>query len=290
MKKNIIIFILILVLGLLVFGWENREFYENEIDEGTDLVEKDNDKPETGPDDKEKDDEFELPEEKPYSDEDPIDLPSVSIIIDDLGNNLAIDMSIDDIDADLTLAVLPFRDHTLQVAEFFSKRQEMILHLPLEPVSEENIEDRMLKVDMTQEEMERFLNESLKELRHYVVGVNNHKGSRFTSDREAMSVLLDAIKQEDLFFVDSFTIGASKGFSLAREKGIKTAVRDVFLDNSRDPDDIRDKLLEAVRLAEEKGEAIAIGHSSPETISVLVEEIPRLKERANFVPVSEVLR
>lgn len=289
MIKNIIIFILVLILGFLLFGLGNMRFQENAEEEKSESPKERNDLSDDNSND-EKKPETEASDDEFLNEKDVADLPRVSIIIDDLGNNLATDMSIADIDADLTLAVLPFKNHTLQVAEFFSGRQELMLHLPLEPISENAFEEQMINVNMTSEEMERFLNESLKELGSYVEGVNNHKGSHFTSDREAMSTLLELIKKENLFFVDSFTIGTSEGFPLAREKGIKTAVRDVFLDNSKDLDDIRDKLLETVRLAEDKGEAIAIGHSLPETILILVEEIPRLKERVNFVPVSEILK
>ncbi len=291
MLKNIVIFTLILVLGLLLSGWDHMTGSQSVVvDNGNEIDGEEDGLARKDPADNGKEPTPETPHHEPPFEDEPSDLPMVSIIIDDLGNNREHDMSIANIEADVTLAVLPFRDHTLEVAEFFANRKEMILHLPLEPMSESEFEERMMKVDMTFEEMAGLLNESLEELGSYVEGVNNHKGSRFTSDRRAMGTLLDIISEEDLFFVDSFTIGTSKGYALAKEKGIDTAVRDVFLDNSRDPEDIRNKLLKTVRLAEEQGEAIAIGHSSPETISVLVEEIPKLEDRVNFVPVSELLR
>ncbi|MGM0482883.1 MAG: divergent polysaccharide deacetylase family protein [Patescibacteria group bacterium] len=290
MLKNITILILFLILIFLVLVFVQDRDNKGELNEENTPTEEGADRSDnSSKEDEESDEEERVHEERPIK-EDPQDLPSVSIVIDDLGNNLTTDMSIADIDSELTLAVLPFREHTLEVAKFFSGKREMILHLPLEPMSESDVEDRMMKAHMTDDEIVKFLDKSLEELRPYVSGVNNHKGSLFTSDREAMSVLLKAVKREDLFFVDSFTIGESKGYLLAQEMDIKTGVRDVFLDNSRDPEDIRDKLFETVRSAEEKGSAIAIGHSNPETISVLRKEIPELKERVKFVPVSEVLR
>ncbi len=289
MNKYLIIFLLVLISGFIILGLEDLSSEDSAESNNGDSVEDQDGRFENKPD-TDKDTAIDIPHEEPVKEKDTADLPRVSIIIDDLGNNLTTDRSIKDIDADLTLAILPFRNNTLEAARSLSGQQELILHLPLEPMSDKDIEEQMLTVDMTLEEQSTFLTASLEELGPYVKGVNNHKGSRFTSDREAMRTLLQLVQEKDRFFVDSFTIGDSQVASLAREMGIKTAVRDVFLDNSRDPEDIRARLLEVVQLAEENGEAIAIGHSTPETITVLREELPELKERVNFVPVSEILK
>ncbi len=213
------------------------------------------------------------------------ELPQVSIIIDDLGNSFSVDRTIEEIDANLTLAVLPFRGDTKKVVEFFKNKQEIILHLPLEPISEDQKEEKMITTSMDREEIRDFLHKALEEVD--AEGVNNHKGSLFTADEDSMRMLLE--EMESLFFVDSFTIGTSKVVPLAKEMGIKNTKRDIFLDNSRNVEDIRNELYKLINLAEEKGSAIAIGHSFPETISVLREEIPKIKDRVEFVHVSNLL-
>ncbi len=43
------------------------------------------------------------------------------------------------------------------------------------------------------------------------------------------------LQARGFFFLDSLTIGKSTGYRLAREYGVPTVVRDVSLDNDRDP-------------------------------------------------------
>jgi hypothetical protein len=68
----------------------------------------------------------------------------------------------------------------------------------------------------------------------YAVGANNHMGSRFTEDRPKMRTVLTVLKEKRMYFVDSKTTPASVGDVLAREMGIRTAARTVFLDNEED--------------------------------------------------------
>ena len=69
-----------------------------------------------------------------------------------------------------------------------------------------------------------------------------------------------------------------------------TASRDVFLDDSQDPPDIRRQLDEAIRDAKLHGTAIAIGHPHPATLQVLSEELPRLqREGVNLVFASQLV-
>jgi len=233
-------------------------------------------------------------EEEPVNDEEEkIVEGRVAIIIDDLGYNPELDKKLAEIDFSLTLAVLPFREHTGKAINTFKEREnfELILHLPLGPISEAQHEEKMAMVDMSREEIASFLDESLEEMQGTVKGLNNHKGSKFTSDSLNMGWLLEEIKARELFFIDSFTVGASVGYSLAKEMNIPTARRDVFLDVIDDPREIRDRLYELEEKAREKGSAIAIGHHTENTIKVLKEELPAMEERGiKPVFISELLK
>jgi polysaccharide deacetylase 2 family uncharacterized protein YibQ len=82
------------------------------------------------------------------------------------------------------------------------------------------------------------------------------------------------------------------GTSLAAalDAGIPAARRDVFLDSSRDPADIRAQLERLKRKARSHGVAVAIGHPYPETIALLEESLPALIEEGfELVPASAVL-
>jgi polysaccharide deacetylase 2 family uncharacterized protein YibQ len=64
-----------------------------------------------------------------------------------------------------------------------------------------------------------------------------------------------------------------------------------FLDDVREAGAIRKQIELAIRGAEEKGAAIAIGHPHKETLEALREMLPQLEARGvELVYVSEVLR
>jgi len=257
---------------------------------------KDVEPPATAPAKDQKQNDPEKEQETPPQGEEPAkkpeeDRPQVAIIIDDLGYNPELDRELYQLDQPLTVAVLPFRSNTQKTAETFAAKDdfELLLHLPLEPMDAEHKEEKMATVDMTREEIASFLDDSLQEVEG-VEGVNNHKGSRFTSNRAQMGYLLEEVRQRDLFFVDSYTLGDSIGYPLALDMGIPTARRDVFLDYDNDKQAIIGQLRQLEEVALENGTAIGIGHHRKNTIQALKEELPRMKERGiELVMVSEIL-
>ena len=73
--------------------------------------------------------------------------------------------------------------------------------------------------------------------------------------------------------------------------GLRSARRDVFLDNRSDPDYIRAQVRQLKALASSRGVAIGIGHDRQATLEVLIEMMPQLaKEGYKFVFVSEVTK
>lgn len=57
---------------------------------------------------------------------------------------------------------------------------------------------------MTDEEVHAKVTAAIKDV-PYAIGMNNHMGSKVTSDKRIMSVVLDVCKEHGLFFVDSRT-------------------------------------------------------------------------------------
>ena len=115
-------------------------------------------------------------------------------------------------------------------------------------------------------------------------------GSLFTTDEDKMRILLEGIKEKNLFFVDSLTNSKSCGYKIAKELGIKAGKRDIFLDISSDPEEINKRIDELLKIAKEKGSAIAIGHAKIQTINVLKERIKDFEENGiDIVPVSFIL-
>ena len=216
----------------------------------------------------------------------------IAIIIDDLGYYPELNSELLKLEESLTLAILPSLENTEKAVNDFKGRDnfELILHMPMEPIDEIHREDFMLFIDHSKEEMKDLFSDALIQMNGQAVGVNNHKGSKFTSNSEKTREFLELVRDENLFFVDSYTIGTSVGYDLAKELSISTAKRDVFLDYVDEKEGIRDRLRELEELALERGWAIAIGHHKENTIRVLQEELPKMRERGiKFVKVSELL-
>jgi polysaccharide deacetylase 2 family uncharacterized protein YibQ len=216
----------------------------------------------------------------------------VAIIIDDVGWNLSIIKEIEKINKPLTLSILPKAPYSKKILdELKDKNYELMLHIPLEPSPPSQCLDKgLIKVDMNEEEIKEVFEDDIKEFLPYVKGINNHMGSLYTINEEKMRILLENIKEKNLFFVDSLTNSKSCGYKIAKELGIKTGKRDVFLDISNDPENINKKIDELLEIAKEKGSAIAIGHAKKETINILKERISDFDENGiKIVPVSKLL-
>lgn len=101
--------------------------------------------------------------------------------------------------------------------------------------------------------------------------INNHTGSLFTSDTQAMRRLFRALQKHELVFVDSVTTSTTKGAFVAKEFNQKPIKRDIFLDNDDKTPAIKDKIKEAVQIAHKKGFAIAIAHPKKNTFKALTQ-------------------
>ncbi|MCM8830509.1 MAG: divergent polysaccharide deacetylase family protein, partial [Candidatus Omnitrophica bacterium] len=222
----------------------------------------------------------------------------IGIIIDDLGWNKEIAKEIEKINRPIAVSILPYAPYSIEVFNEFKRNDaiEILLHLPLEPRPPvQSLDKGVIKTEMSNEEINRQFYEALKNFYPGVKGVNNHQGSLFTSDEEKMRILLGAIQSKNLFFVDSMTARQSKGYILAKEMGIKTAKRDIFLDNKSDPEYIEGQIRELVGTAKKEGKAIGIGHARRTTIEVLKNILPAArgwrgilkgKTRASPVPIA----
>jgi polysaccharide deacetylase 2 family uncharacterized protein YibQ len=119
------------------------------------------------------------------------------------------------------------------------------------------------------------------------VGVNNHEGSRFTADETGLVPVMARLWERGLFFFDSRTGARSKGESVAREMGVMTASRDIFLDD--DPDAVAAQLAALARQAQRHGVAIAIGHPHDATLTILKEWLAQ-DHGVTLVPLDEAMR
>ena len=110
------------------------------------------------------------------------------------------------------------------------------------------------------------------------IAMNNHMGSRATSDEKLMHALANVMLKEDLPFLDSYTYGGSVVEKVFRQYRLPSLKRDVFLDNVNEHEPIRKQLRLAVDVALKYGEAVAIGHDRPVTYEVLKEMVDEIDE------------
>ncbi len=199
----------------------------------------------------------------------PMRLPAIAIVIDDVGVNVRQMEATLALPGQITIAVLPYAPNAAQLArEARARGHEVMLHLPMQPLGAENPGPHALTVSLSPAEFDRRLAWNLAQLDGYV-GVNNHMGSRLTSDRPAMTKLLDVLRQRGLLFLDSRTGPRSVGTEISRSKGVPNLQRDIFLDHVITPENIRRQLQLTEAVARRNGFAIAIGHPHPATLAAL---------------------
>ena len=216
--------------------------------------------------------------------------PLVAIVIDDMGDRQNTGQALIALDLPLSFAFLPFTPFSEALQkEARAKGRDILLHLPLEPVdSKANPGPGALTTAMDPETMRSRFREALQTVPS-AVGISNHMGSRFTADPKAMRTLLPLVRERNLFFLDSVTGAKSVAYDLAREMGIQTERRTVFLDNDQNPDKIQAQLELLVQLAGEHGQAVGIGHPYPATVAALRRYQTQLRTRAEMVGVSRLV-
>ena len=219
--------------------------------------------------------------------------PRIAIIIDDMGPNRRRARQVINLEAPLTLSFFPSSSNSGELAkEALEKGKEVMLHMPMEPKGfpEINPGKGALLMSMTDEELARKIRENLDTIPS-VKGVNNHMGSRFMEDEHRVNILMKELKAQKLFFLDSRTTANTVGYRTARELGIKTGQRDVFLDNnSYEEAEIKKNISELANIAKNEGKAIGIAHPHPSTIRSLREMIPRLRQTGiEIVPLSDLM-
>ena len=218
-------------------------------------------------------------------------LPSVALIIDDLGYDKQIAKKFAQLNVPLTFSILPhspFQQKIVRLAE--SKGLEIMLHLPMEPNEYPSVDPGpgTLLVSMSADELIAQLDNNLSTLPN-VKGVNNHMGSRLTVESTQLYQIFSVLKQRGLYFIDSRTSPESLCEPSARLFQIPFAQRDVFLDHYPRPDFIRKQIKELIRIARHSGQAVGILHPHATTLKILKEMLPDLQKQVHLVPASRIV-
>ncbi|MDL1967323.1 MAG: divergent polysaccharide deacetylase family protein [Deltaproteobacteria bacterium] len=218
-------------------------------------------------------------------------LPKVAIIIDDIGYDRKIAEKFLNLDAVLTLSLLPhslFQDKIARKAH--EKGFETMLHLPMEPLEYPLVDPGpgTLLTSMSPDELIIQLNKNIDAI-PFIKGVNNHMGSKMTTSSTQIYQIFSILKKRNLFFIDSRTTSKSLCKPSARLLQLSFAQRDVFIDHIQEPDFIRKQINLLIRIAGKHGEAIGIAHPHIITYNILRELLPELQKKVQLVPASKIV-
>ncbi|WP_103642648.1 divergent polysaccharide deacetylase family protein [Campylobacter concisus] len=143
-----------------------------------------------------------------------------------------------------------------------------MIHLPMQAKHFDSPEIGTLTINESFESMHEKIKKIRKDFPRAKY-TNNHTGSRFTSDYDAMDKAYRALIEQGFIFVDSKTIAQTAVARAAKKYNQPYISRDIFLDDDPSAGAVRRELIAAVNLAKKRGYAIAIGHPKKNTIAVI---------------------
>ena len=203
---------------------------------------------------------------------------TISIIIDDLGNNLGNGQRAINLPGAMTYAILPHSPYSHRLAEQAHRSgKEVMLHMPMDNTHDRALGPGGLTVKQDRVHYEQRLQQAIAAT-PYISGINNHMGSRLTANPERMQWLMQSLKNYPLYFVDSRTSARSVAATTASNHQIPTLERDIFLDHEPNIAFIDKQFKRLIQIARKKGSAVAIGHPYPSTLNYLEGVLPRLND------------
>ncbi len=125
----------------------------------------------------------------------------IALIIDDIGYDQNMAMALYELDPNISFSVLPWSPHGRTIAGILrDKGAQILLHLPMEPVQfpDVNPGPGALLTGMSPDELITQLEKNLEDVPG-VSGVNNHMGSRLTTEATQMYQIFTILKKRDLF-------------------------------------------------------------------------------------------
>ena len=215
----------------------------------------------------------------------------VAVIIDDMGVDRLRSAKVAVLPGPLTLSYMTYAPHAAeQSAAARAHGHELMMHMPMQPLASLDAGPDVLSEQLPPAELRRRVEADLDRFPGFV-GVNNHMGSKFTANAPGMKIVMQALHQRGLLFIDSMTTPKSVGMAEAREAGVPTARRNIFLDDVEDQASVARQLAKAEEQAKSAGSVIVIGHPHDGTIAALAAWLPTLQKKGiTLVPVTAVVK
>ncbi|MGC6389488.1 divergent polysaccharide deacetylase family protein [Ewingella sp. S1.OA.A_B6] len=213
----------------------------------------------------------------------------LAILIDDFGYRQQNENQVLQMPKAVSIAIFPNAPDTrVMMEKAHQQGREILIHLPMAPLSKQPLEKDTLTPSMSREEVKRIVDKAIASV-PYAVGINNHMGSAMTSSLPGMENVMQAMNAHNLFFLDSMTIGNTRSVQAAAGTRVRVIKRNVFLDDVQNEAEIRRQFERAIQLARRNGYAIAIGHPHPTTVRVLQQMLPNLPSDIVLVRPSDLL-
>ena len=202
--------------------------------------------------------------------------PKLAIIIDDVSFLWQV-RALKALHMPLNLSFFPPSSRHPNTPRYARTLRHYMIHLPMEATSFRHEEVDTLRTTSSMKYMDGVIRKLRKKFPRAKF-VNNHTGSRFTSDYDAMVRLVKVLDRYGFRFVDSRTTPKTQVPALMKKLGRRYLARDIFLDNELDVGYIKGQIQKAVKKARRKGFAIDIGHPHSATIKALRESKSILKD------------
>ncbi len=220
----------------------------------------------------------------------------LAIVVDDFGirNNKLLD-DFCSLNSNVTFAILPDQKYSKHVMNKAAETgHETMIHIPMEPISypRDNPGANAIYVHLSEKEIKHRMEGYIKQF-PLCVGANNHMGSFATTDESVMRIVLQVLKDHDLYFVDSRTSQSSIAYDVAKKMMIPTAENQLFLDTpSITERTLPNKINQLKYLAKKKDKILVITHCATQDRYEFLKEFVKEIEELNFklVPVSELFK
>ncbi|PVX39215.1 hypothetical protein C8D76_10637 [Pasteurella langaaensis DSM 22999] len=214
----------------------------------------------------------------------------LAIVIDDIGYHPKEDAAVYAMPKQISVAIIPSAPYAPQRnQQAKAQGRDILIHMPMQPVSNIKIENGGLLVGMSQHEVTQRV-QAAKNVVSNAIGMNNHMGSAATADAPLMTALMSELHKHHLFFLDSRTIGKSVAGKIAKEQGVRSLDRHIFLDDSDALHDVQHQFQLALQYARKQGTAIVIGHPRKNTIAVLQAGLAQLPDDIQLVSMGSLWR
>ncbi|HPG38570.1 MAG TPA: divergent polysaccharide deacetylase family protein [bacterium] len=217
----------------------------------------------------------------------------VALIIDDFGyvySKVARDFL--RIPYPLTVSIIPGLPESQRLAQEASlSAKETLIHMPMEPLQAAWREDGYILASAHNNSILRMrIKKAFSEI-PTAVGMNNHQGSKATIDPRIMQVVMSELKEQNKFFVDSFTNNKSIAAATARQNRVPAITNTLFIDARDEKQFMLDQLQRISGLSAKGENVVAIAHVRKNTFTVLNAMLPELANKGiEFVYVSELVK